>query len=73
MSSTDNGAAIQVQAPFGYGRTLLGFEVIDNATGRPLSEPFAKAAEANGHAQAMNSILKAGGSSRAIHRYLRSI
>jgi hypothetical protein len=55
--------AVQTRAMpqrFGYGRTLTGFEVIDNATGRPVGFERDTAQEANGVAQSLNRAALSG-------------
>ena len=45
---------------FSYGRTLYGYEVIDNQTGRPVSASYRSARAANGRAYQLNEAAKHG-------------
>lgn len=56
--------SVHTRAPmpqrFGYERTLLGFQVVDLETGRPLGFERENANEANGVAQNLNRACLAG-------------
>lgn len=53
-------------ALFGYTKTMTGYEVIDNATGRPMGFERETAQQANGIAQRLNEAARNGRLARAL-------
>lgn len=64
------GGIDRMEALFGYGPTIDGFEVIALDTGRPVSEPYETRQQANGRAQHLNAVAKNG--TAALARALRA-
>lgn len=56
----------RVQQPFGYARTMTGYEVIDNTTGRSMGFERDTAQQANGIAQRLNEAARNGRLARAL-------
>ena len=68
---SDNAAPIRAIPLFEYAPTIDGYEVIESATGRPITGVYETAAAANGRAYQLNGIARSG-NVRALARSLRS-
>lgn len=66
----DREASVAIVRPFTYGATLDGYEVVDVSTGRSMGFEYDTAQQANGKAQYLNEVAKAG--PRALARALRA-
>jgi hypothetical protein len=67
----EDGGPIAIPTSFSYAPTIDGFEVIEDPTGRPLTQSFETAQQANGFAFLLNNLAKAG-DRRGLNRALRS-